>query len=115
MKLEDLVVGAYVNWVADRYMKSWDIMGKIVKIEEDGEYEGKPYHRVTILGFDDMKENTVGHTTVMDECTIVSQMMALNYYDQRILSKEQAILNARYKLDQLITEKESMVGDRSKM
>jgi hypothetical protein len=93
MKFEDIQEGVYVHWIADRYMGGWDIHGKIVEIEPDGDYEGKPYHRVTILGFDDMKNNTVGHTTVMDECTIATKADAVDYFERRILKKREAILD----------------------
>ena len=35
MKLEQIKEGAYVRWVAERYLKSWDIHGKIVEVSNE--------------------------------------------------------------------------------
>lgn len=47
MEYRDLKKGCYIKWVADRYCKSWDTFGKVIK---------KVNGTVTILTFDDFKE-----------------------------------------------------------
>lgn len=95
MKIEDVKVGTYVRWAGDRYMKSWDIYGKITAVAIDE----NDYTRVTILGFDDMKENTVGSKTVNEECYIVDRDEAMLYFDKKILGMRKNLLEKEFELN----------------
>jgi hypothetical protein len=113
MKQEEVVAGAYVRWVADRYMGGWDIHGRIVKVFVDDEYNG--HHKVTVLGFDDMKENTVAMPTIMNECTIATEVEARHYFQKKILVKREAYLDAQLKVDELLNQIRVMETEWSKM
>lgn len=100
MQLEDIKEGVYVRWIATRYMKTWDIKGKIVHTAPNPSENFPKALHVTILGFDDMKENTVSDVTVREECSIVSREAALSEYRGRITSKKIAILNLEHNLNE---------------
>lgn len=109
---EELIVGAFVHWVGDRYVTQWDIMGKIVKVRSY-----RPDHvtiktEVTILGYDNFELTTIGLETALKECTIATRDEALKYFDDILESRYQVLLDKQKEMNILVSELKKRENER---
>jgi formylmethanofuran dehydrogenase subunit B len=101
MKWEEIQEGVYVRWVADRYLRSWNICGKVVEADvvEVNEEEGIRITKVAILGFDNMAVNRVSLSTVMEECTAVSRAEAVGYANRVLAAARKPLIDMEADLE----------------
>lgn len=105
MDFKKIRKGMYFRWIAERYMRSWDVYGKITK-------KGKDY--IEVITFDDFK--TVRLTdrgddsegAIRHEMTIVSKEDVLDYIEtaKDILETRKMNLKMNYKKSKRKIERE---------
>jgi len=91
---EELKVGDFVRWVAQRLTKSWNTFGKVIKVTED---------EVTILTYDDNTETTLNKRgeSVTNEISIASEDEVDDFILITLanLNKEKLSIELQSKLD----------------
>lgn len=97
MEFKELKKDMLIHWVANRVFKSWDTLGKVVKLTKT---------QVTILTFDDFKETTLeknGGEALSREIKSITKETALNIIESECLEVKDKI--NRFKQRKTILER----------
>ena len=100
MNKEDITIGTFIRWKADRHFKSFDVYGKVTEVNDDT-----------------FKVLTYGGEALREEISIVPKHVVIMYLEDRkinlIAAKSKFELEAKRKLIKFsedIVELEALIG-----
>ncbi len=105
----DIVLGQYIWWTADRMFKAWDCPGKIIGVSRDD--FGEP-EKIEIQTYDDFKTVTImanGECT-RDELRTVEFSKVRGYIRKRIADLDKKIIDLSVQIEELEELKTDLKG-----
>lgn len=113
MNIDELKVGDFLWWTAERYCKSWSVPGIITKIEPETEYG--PH--ITIRTFDDDKETRLSSQgeSFKDEIRLCDILDVSKFLNSKILNAKKALLDKEFEVSVAIQHVQDLEARRKQI